>query len=145
MELITQVAQFFEALLAHAHFLSIVLGMIVASGVAQWAKYPVRRWFYSRGRCDESRIPANQEAEFHRWCIRSIAGVVAFAVTFATWPDPVMSWRVVWSLATAALTPLTYQIVTHFWPWLGEKATADRGLPPVMPEPSRECRRDDTQ
>lgn len=128
MDAINAFAVFFDGLLAHAHFLSITLGMLIASGVAQWAKYPIRRFFYNQGQSDRSPISSEREAEFHRWCIRTIAGVVAFTVTFATWPDSNLTWRIVWSCASAALTPITYLVFTHIWPWLGERATADRGL-----------------
>jgi hypothetical protein len=123
MDALTALISAFEALLAHAHFLSIALGMVIASSAAQWAKFPIRRWF-----------------------IRTIAGLVAFLVTFATWPDPSLAWKVVWSLTTAALTPITYQVITHYVPWLGERMTADRGLAHMLERSAAEpARQDDTQ
>lgn len=146
MDTITALAKFFETLLAYGYFMAIVWGLAVSQGVTQVLKYPLRRFFYARGQDPYNPMTAEIEVAHHRWWVRVIAFASGFSTTFAIWPGDSLAVRIVVSVAVGGLSPLLYQVVTHWWPWLGEKATADRVLPEPLPPPAGEAaRRDDVR
>lgn len=128
MNTFTAIGTFFEGLLAQAHFVSILLGLVISTGFTQLAKYPVRLYFYRKGLDPLSRLTPEIEVEFHRWAIRLIAVVTGALGTFLTWPDGSLTYRLVWSIAAGLACPTLYAVTCHFVPWLGEKATADKVL-----------------
>lgn len=124
------IAKFFEGLLTHVHFVSIVLGVVISTGFTQLAKMPIRLYFFRKGLDPQSPMTPEIEVEFHRWTVRLVAVVSGALATFATWPDGSFTYRLVWSIAAGVASPTLYAIVCHYIPWLGEKATADKALPP---------------
>lgn len=118
MDKINSALAFFEAALTHAHAVSIVLGLAIAIGFTQWAKFPLRLYTDSR------RYPL---AVF-RFLTRTIAASVGLAVTWVAWPDP-GKWGFLWGCVTGFFAPPTYtviiRVVGHFWPWLASKASTD--------------------
>lgn len=133
MEILTKIADVFDALLTHAHFASILLGLVISTGLTQLAKYPLRLYFYRKGADPLSRVTPEIEVEFHRWTVRLVAVLSGTLGTFLTWPDGSLAYRLVWSIASGLACPTLYSVVTHFVPWLGEKATADKVLEPPKP------------
>jgi hypothetical protein len=136
MDTITAAAEFFEKLLAYGYFMAVVWGFAVSQALTQILKYPLRRHFYAKGQDPYSPVTPEIEVAHHRWWVRVIAFGSGFATTLAIWPDDALAVRIVVSVAVGGLSPLLYQVVTHWWPWLGEKATADRALPPPLPPPA---------
>lgn len=130
MEIITAIGNFIEGLFTHAHLSSIVAGLLLSIGFTQLAKYPLRLLFHRKGLDPDSKLTPEIEVEFHRWVTRLIAVVAGIIGAFATWPDGSLTYRLVWSTATGLAAPAIYSIAVHFWPWLGDKASADRAIPP---------------
>lgn len=122
------IAETFEALFKQAHFSSVALGLLISFGATQFLKYPLRWAFYRKGQDPKSSLTPEIEVEFHRWCVRALALVTGFLGTFFTWPDQLLKAKIVWAIAVGVSSPLIYIMVTKWWPWLGEKATADNVL-----------------
>jgi hypothetical protein len=133
MEVVTKVAELLEGVIQHTHFVSLALGLIISTCFTQLAKYPVRVWFYRKGLDPLSRLTPEIEVEFHRWLVRLVAVVSGALGTFLTWPDGTLSYKLVWSLAVGLASPGIYALACHWWPWLGEKTTADKIIEPPKP------------
>ena len=108
----------FENLLAHAHAVSIVLGLVISMMTTQWAKYPLRRLSDDRG----------WSLATFKFSTRTFAAAIGFAVTWTTWPVT-GKFAVIWGLATGFSTPAVYmglrRAIGHFWPWLADKVSTD--------------------
>lgn len=125
---LNDVATYFEGLLSHVHFVSIVLGVVISTGITQVAKYPLRVMFYRKGLDPNSKLTPEIEVEYHRWWVRVIAVTAGAVTTFAMWPDEPWRFRLVWAIASGLACPTLYSITVHFFPWLGDKASADKAL-----------------
>lgn len=133
MSILNDIAKLIESLIQHAHFVSIALGFVISMGVTQLVKFPLRLYFYRKGLDPESKLTPEIEVEFHRWTVRLFAGLAGFVGTLATWPDGTWGYKLVWASAVCLASPTLYIVVCHFFPWLAEKATADRALDPPKP------------
>lgn len=136
MGILTKIADVFDALMTHAHFASILLGLVISTGFTQLAKMPLRLYFYRKGLDPLSRVTPEIEVEFHRWTVRLVAVASGALGTFLTWPDGTLSYKLIWSLAAGLACPTLYSVVVHYVPWLADKASSDRMLdPPEPPKP----------
>lgn len=133
MDILNDIARLVEGLIQHAHFVSIALGFVISAGFTQLVKMPLRLYFYRKGLDPESRLTPEIEVEFHRWTVRLISVLAGFAGTLATWPDGTWGYKLVWAAATGLACPTLYIVITHYIPWLGDKASADRALDPPKP------------
>ena len=124
------IAQTFEALFQQAHFSSVMLGLLISLGLTQFLKYPLRLLFHYLGQDPENSMTPEIAVGLHRWCVKAVAVLSGFGGTLLTWPDGSLKVRIVWAIAVGVSSPITYIVVTKFWPWLGEKATADKIIPP---------------
>jgi hypothetical protein len=118
MNTLTAALAFFEEFLGQAHAVSILLGLVIAMAVTQWAKYPLRRLAGNRG----------WSLATFKFTTRSFAAGVGFVATWASWPAA-GKFAVLWGLATGFSAPAVYMGLTralgHFWPWLADKASTD--------------------
>lgn len=118
MDTLKSAVAFFEDFLTHAHLVSILIGLLLAIGFTQWAKYPLRRLADDRGW---------QIATF-KFLTRTTALLAGTAGTWLTWPQA-GKFAVLWGLVTGFCSPLVYtgavRALGHFWPWLADKASTD--------------------
>lgn len=122
-----------EGLLAHAHLMSIVLGLALSFGLTQWSKGFIRLAYYRRARNPHDAMTEAESLARYRLAVRSIAILTGVIATLLTWPGGPWTHRIVWSLAVGAASPTAYWILTRvaarYWPEVAEYVSADSKLP----------------
>lgn len=118
MDWLNNALAFFENALTHAHGVSILIGLLIACGFTQWAKFPIRLYTERRG------VPVS----VFKFVTRTVSAATGLAVTWFTWPEP-GAWGFLWGCVTGFFSPLVYtgtmRALAHFWPWLADKASTD--------------------